>query len=179
MAVTAELVPVRVPREADFDGEDFLADEVLDQLFVDVLARYERLRVIAEHDIDVVVLWKRKGGRSQGAAVFGKCVKSSGLVKHFGRAQFVIWLAADHCEEAEYTRPQIEKLLYHGARHIGWQEPTDINVDGEGKPIIVGHDVELFLGEVEDTGATWERFRRLLGIEFRQPGLFVDADEDA
>lgn len=163
---------VRVPAEEDFDGADFLDDEVLETLFLDVVHRHPRLAVINDRGITVRVLWKRKGGRSAGRAVYGKCTKSSGLIRHFGKVDVVIWVAADHCAAAEYTTPQVEKILYHEGRHIGWEEPNDINADGDGHVVLLGHDVELFLGEVEDTGASWERFRRLLGIEFRQPGLF-------
>lgn len=37
--------------------------------------------------------------------------------------------------------------------------------------VILGHDVELFVGEIEDTGA-WEHFRQALGADFKQSGLF-------
>ena len=173
-AATSEAIAVRVPTEAQFDGADYLESEALEDLFVEVVGSYERLALIDDHDIRVRVLWKRKGGRSHGGAVLGKCVKAGGLVRHFGQAAFVIWLAADHLEEAEYTTAELRKLLYHEARHIGWEQPSETAEDGEGRPVLVGHDAELFLGEVEDTGADWERFRRLLAAEFRAPCLFGD-----
>jgi hypothetical protein len=168
---TEQMVSVRVPSEDDFDGADFLADEVLDMNCWDVVREYERLHVITDHDITLTAVWKRKGGKSHGSAVLAKCVKTSGLARFFGEYQFVIWLAADHLDAEQFTPEQLRRLLYHEARHIGWEEPNDINEDGEGKPVLVGHTIELFDGEISDTGL-WESFRRRLGREFSQPTLF-------
>jgi len=168
---TAERIAVQVPAEMDFMGADFLADTALTELFAEVVEQYPRLQHIIDHDISVSVLWKRKGGKKQGAPTFAKCVKPSGLAGHFCPAAFAIWLGADTIAEQEWTTEQIAKLLYHEARHIGWQDPDEDDEDGEGKAIILGHDVELFVGEVEDTGA-WEHFRRELGKDFQQAGLF-------
>lgn len=168
---TAARISVRVPDEADFDGGDYLSDAGLDGLLSELVGRYPRLGVIEEHGINVSVLWKRKGGKKQGCPTFAKCQKPSGLLAHFCTSDFVIWLAADHIKEAEYTSAQVEKLLYHEARHIGWDEGDPEDPDAVGKPAIVGHDIELFLGEVEDTGA-WEHFRQALGRDFQQTGMF-------
>lgn len=133
-------------------------------------SEYGRLGVIEEHGITVAVLWKRKGGKSKGLAVYGKCQKPSGLLAHFCTSDFVIWLGADNIAEAEWTSEQIRKLLYHEARHIGWDDGDDDDPDDFGHAVILGHDLELFVGEVEDTGA-WEHFRRALGHDFKQAGL--------
>ncbi len=159
---------VRVPTEDDFDGADFMEDPGLTALFDDVVNRYAALGAIEEHGIRVSVLWKRKGGKKQGAATFGKCQKPSGLLAHFCTSQFVIWLGADNIAEQEWTTDQIRKLIYHEARHIGWDEGDDEN-EGKGA-VILGHDLELFVGEVADTGA-WESFRQTLGQNFKQAGL--------
>lgn len=166
----AERTTVQVPVEMDFGGGDFLADAALTALFWEVVSDYPRLRHITDHDIGVTVLWKRKGGKKQGAPTFAKCVKPSGLAGYFCPTAFAIWLGADTIAEAGWITEQIAKLLYHEARHIGWEEPGDDD-EGEGKAIILGHDVELFVGEVEDTGA-WEHFRNQLAQDFQQAGLF-------
>ena len=165
---TAPRITVRVPSEDDFGGADFLPDAALDALFDDVVSSYRRLGHIEDHGIQVSVLWKRKGGKSKGSATYGKCQKPSGLLAHFCTADFVIWLGADTIAEQEWTTDQIRKLVYHEARHIGWDDGDE---EHDPKAVILGHDVELFVGEVEDTGA-WEHFRQALGVDFKQAGLF-------
>ena len=168
---TATRITVRVPDEADFDGGDYMADAGLDAMLADCVSRYTRLSVIEDHGINVSVLWKRKGGKKQGGPVVAKCQKPSGLLAHFCTSDFVIWLGADHVRDLEYTTDQIGRLLYHEARHIGWDDGDPDDPEAVGKAIILGHDIELFLGEVEDTGA-WEDFRQALGKDFQQAGLF-------
>lgn len=160
---------IRVPDEDDFDGKDFLTDAVLDTLMADVISSFEVFGHIEEHGISVSVLWKRKGGKSHGSPTFAKCVKPSGLLSHFCTADFVIWIGADNVTEREWGPYELRRLLYHEARHIGWDDGDD-EKDGKG-PIILGHDVELFVGEVRDVGA-WEHFRQVLGKDFQQSGLF-------
>ena len=58
--------------------------------------------------------WKRRGGSRGGMAIYGKCVKLSGAAQHYaGGAQFLVWLAADYCELADYDARQIDALVYH------------------------------------------------------------------
>lgn len=160
-------VPVRVPSEADFgeDGADFLDDPLLDRLLLDVVGAYPALRHIEDHGISVRALWKRKGGKSHGSLTYAKCVKPSGLLAHFCKVDFVIWVAADNCEMEGWTTVQLSKLLYHEARHIEWDEGDD---DHDGKAKLAGHDIELFMGELADTGA-WERRRDAVAAETRRP----------
>lgn len=161
-------VPVRVPTEGEFaDDDDFLADPALDALFMDVVSAYDALWHIEQHGIRVALRWKKKGGKSQGKPVLAKCQKPSGLLKHFAGVDFVIWLAADNIEAESWSTVQIGKLMYHEARHIGWDEGDD---DHDPHPVMVGHHIELFLGEIADTGA-WERTRDALAKDFQTPDL--------
>lgn len=167
-------VPVHVPGEGEFSEEDeFLMDPILDSLFSDVVMAYDALAHIEAHGISVALRWKRKGGKSQGKAVFAKCQKPSGLLKHFAGVDFVIWLAADNIESEDWSTVQIGKLLYHEARHIGWDEGDD---EHDPHAVMVGHQVELFLGEIADTGA-WERSRDALSKDFQAPGLIERSRE--
>jgi hypothetical protein len=163
-------VPVRVPDESDFpDDDEFLPDEILDQLLLDVVGAYEALRLIEDHGISIAVRWKKKGGKSQRRLVYAKCVKPSGLLAHFCKVDFVIWVAADNVKIESWSTVQIGKLLYHEARHIGW-DPGDDEHDAHA--ILHGHDVELFLGEVADTGA-WERGRDALAKDYQHPDVLA------
>lgn len=167
-------VPVRVPDDGDFPEDDeFLADEVLDQLFLDVVNAYEALSVIEDHGIRVAVRWKKKGGKSQRKLVLAKCVKPSGLLAHFCKVDFVIWLAAENIKIESWSTVQIGKLLYHEARHIGWDPGDD---EHDAHPVLVAHDLELFLGEISDTGA-WERGRDALARDFQHPDLLARSKE--
>ena len=172
MAVTAEATAMRVPSEAEFDGADFLEDEDLLTLYRDVVESYDRLRaVIDEHEIEVAVVWKRKGGSSAGLPVYGSCVKTGGLLRHFSERAFVIWLAADHIAEAHWSEEQVRRQVYHEARFIGWRAPNDTAEDGEGRPIKLRPQLQVFFDEISETGA-WDTFRKRVGAEFRQPTLF-------
>jgi len=172
--VTAEAIEIRVPSEDAFNGADFLESDELTALFVDVVDSYDRLRdIIAEHEIDVLALWKRKGGLASGLPVYGRCVKTGGLLSYFAERPFVIWLAADHIASADWTVEQIRRQVYHLSRFIGWREPNDTAEDGEGRAVKLRPELMVFEGEVSDTGA-WESFRKRVGSEFRQPTLFAD-----
>jgi hypothetical protein len=168
--VSAMPLTVRVPGEADFGEDDeFLDDPSLDRLLLDVVGSYEALRHIEDHGITVHALWKKKGGKSKGALTYGKCVKPSGLLAHFCTVDFVIWLGADNVETESWTTTQIRKLLYHEARHIGWDEGDD---EHDPKAVLRAHDLELFLGELADTGA-WERRRDTLAAETLRPDFLT------
>lgn len=158
---------VRVPGEGDFDeADDFLDDPALDALLLDVVSSYEALRHIEDHGIGIRALWKKKGGKSKGALTYAKCVKPTGLLAHFCRSvDFVIWLAADNVELESWTTVQIRKLLYHEARHIRWDEGDD---DHDPKAVLAAHDLEIFVGEMTDTGA-WERRREIVAGETLHP----------
>lgn len=174
MAVADMRLTVRVPGEADFDeDDDFLDDQALDALLLDVIGSYEALGHIEQHGISLRALWKKKGGKSKGALTYAKCVKPTGLLAHFCSVDFVIWLAADNVELESWTTVQIRKLLYHEARHIRWDEGDD---DHDGKAVLAAHDLELFLGELADTGA-WERRRDAVAAETLRPD-FLSRSKD-
>ena len=103
----------------------------------------------------VVYLWKREGGKSNGKETHGKCQKPSPLVKFLtggdsGGADFIIWLAADHLTNHEYTRLQVEAILFHEMLHTSLDEPEEVGKPAKAK--IVAHDVEAFELEVEVYG---------------------------
>lgn len=137
-----------IPGNDQFEehGVDFLEAPELGELAGDLIERYEELDHLTTTSIGYA--WKAKGGESSGKAVFGKCVKASGLVKHFSEHQFVIWLAADNCREWGFTQRQVEALLFHELCHAGEKESKD----GEIKATLIGHDVEAFAAEIERYG---------------------------
>jgi hypothetical protein len=133
------------PDDRSFEAElaDYLPAEDLTEMAEALLDRTE-LRFGDLRELEIVYLWRRNGGKSQGMPVLGKPQKPSGLLAYFSHADFVIWLAADHCRAYEFTRAQVEAALAHELMHIGQDE--------DGKPCIVGHDFEGFRREIEVLG---------------------------
>lgn len=114
--------------------------------------------------------WKRRGGSRGGMAIYGKCVKLSGAAQHYaGGAQFLVWLAADYCELADYDARQIEALLYHELLHI----EQFVTWDRFKNPVIKyrprNHDFEGFFGELEAYGAWGSTWQLLEGIMRQLP----------
>ncbi len=169
-AVTAQLERVHVPAEIEFSDEAYIAAPDLLSLAESLIAQYpDTLSHIT--NLELAILWKKSGGKRGGKGVFGKTAKRGGLMSAFTTADFIIWLAADHVAAAEYTDGQITALLHHELLHIGWQEPDEDDEDGEGKVVLVGHDVEFFTEEVRVYGA-WDALLKEAAESFKQAGLF-------
>ena len=141
---------MRIPVENDFLGDDFLAAPELEELG-DSLIR-QKLGHLDDGELAIEYRWKKKGGKSGGNAVLGKCVKLSGLARHLALgAHFCVWLGADYVRAMKLDDRQIEALVYHELCHIEREEPED-----EDKPVVyrsVGHDAEVFFAELREYGA--------------------------
>ncbi len=151
--------PFPVPQEDDFLPED--ADLVGGDPDCDDFSRApELLRIgdalIARHEtlfkplrgLHVAYLWKRAGGTTAGKATLGRCVKASGLARHFSKADAIVWLAADHCRAARLSAYQVEALLF--------RELLRLHVDEDGKVRVVGYDFAGFNREIVEYGL-WQR----------------------
>lgn len=122
------------------EDEGFLASAELTALGAHVIAKHPELNWLAEWRVDF--LWKAEGGESKGNATLGRCTTAKSLLKHYSRAHWIIWLAADHLGRAEFTDRQVEAVLYHELLHCRLGGITgDI-------PSVRGHDAEIFYGEV-------------------------------
>ncbi len=167
-AATAErtAIHIRVPTAEAFEDE-FLLDDTLTAVYEQLITDYPETHGYLPQ-VDVKVVWKQKGGKSQGKERLSFCAKTSGLAKFFAAADFVIWLAADHILEREWTDSQIRAAISHEMRHIGWEDGED---GEDGKAVIVGHDAELFWSEIKELGA-WQEFISRTAEVFEQAGLF-------
>lgn len=96
-------------------------------------------------DLKITYLWQAKGGKSNGQAVYGKCQKPAGLLRHYTRSDIVIALAANWALGAALTRFQIEAILFHELLHIQIDEET-------GAISLRGHDIAEFAEGVEEYG---------------------------
>lgn len=138
--VSKAITPFRVPTEDDFSDSPFSEDIRLEKLGEDLIAEYEDFAYI--QTAKILYLWKEKGGKSGGKDVLGKCQKPSGLLAHFARADFVIWLGADNVRDRHMKEEQIKALLFHELKHCGFDHET-------GDFIVVGHEFEGFAREIE------------------------------
>lgn len=154
--------------------EDFFDDKnrELDYLIAPELARMGRL-LIAHYEDDFACLeeteidyfWKRKGGKSGGNDVLGKCVKVTGPLKFYSQKDFLIWLAADNCYHANYF--QLTATVFHELKHAGKSIAED-------KTELIGHDFEGFNREIEVFGS-WRNNAFAMQKAFEkafQPKLF-------
>lgn len=166
VTATRPAIHVHVPDEDQFDGADFMPAPELNALYSQLINDYPETHGHL-NVVDVQVLWKRRGGKSQGKQRLGYCVKTSGLARYFAEADFVIWLAADTVLERELSDSQIRAAVSHEMRHIGFEEGED---GADGKAVIVGHDAEIFFSEIRELGA-WEEFISEAAEAFSQAGL--------
>ncbi len=143
--------------DTDDDGKlDYLPAPDLDVIAHRLIGRYEEFKHLKT--IPIIYLWKREGGKSHSHVRLGCCVKPSGLVKHFGEGEWIIWLAADHTNLYKLTRHQVEAMVYHELLHAG---------QDDGKPKLNGHDVEMFAAEVKRYGL-WKNDIKRVAHAFEQ-----------
>lgn len=156
---------LEIPDDDSFLG-DFKSDEGLHDLASVLIHHCEEIGFIK--DFKVICLWKQKGGKSSdGKLIFGKCVRLSGLVRHFAKADYVIWLAADNCNQVKeaFAKKRCTKdmdlaaLMFHELKHIA---QTD-----KGEAATQGHDWEVFLDEVERFGL-WRDGMEIIATAFQQ-----------
>lgn len=150
------------------DGDeklDFIAAPDLKKIGQRLIRDYKEFAHLRE--LTVVFLWKREGGEKQGQSKLAYCYKPNGMVKHFSGAEWVIWVAADHCEAHELTRQQIESLLHHELCHASFKLDKAENV----KPAVAGHDWDGFTANIKRYGL-WQENLKLAAQAFAQVPMF-------
>lgn len=136
---------VWVPRGDDFDreGSDFLEAPTLEAMARGLMERYEGIRWL--EGWRVRFLWKRRGGTRGGNSVLGKCLLPPPIARHFAKADWFIYISADHCRQ-RLTQFQMDALLFHEMLHC-------VLKGEDSRPALVGHDFEAFIAEVREFGA--------------------------
>ena len=160
---------VRVPSEEMFGEGEFIPAAAVEEI------GDELREIYGLPEVSVTYLWRKKGGKSSGRPVMGKCVKASGLAKYGIGTDFTIWFAADHCREAKLTPQQFRALVYHESLHAG------VEVDdktGNITPVLRAHDVEEFNDVVREFG-NWDESLRLFAEAVKQAPLFETDTETA
>lgn len=143
--------PFNVPPDSRFVDDEFIPAPELETIGKILIDKYESdFRHI--YGANIIYLWKQKGGSSGGANTLGKCIRPTGLVKHFGKldndgfsekVDFIIWAAADHARTHQLTVKQINALIFHELMHTDWED---------GKLVVKTHDFEGFAREIEEFG---------------------------
>lgn len=146
-----------------FLGRDFKEDDDLEILASQLIAAHETTLGHCRN-LRIAYLWKRKGGGKGGKGTLGKCQSLSGVAQHWGRADILIWLAADHCADLKLNARQLEALLFHELLHIGWDAD-------KGQAFIAEHDFAGFIKELELYGA-WDADLQMLARNRTQLRLF-------
>jgi hypothetical protein len=149
---------IGIPTEKEFGDDPYLPAANLEKM-ADRLIETKKA-VSHLYDFKVAYYWKRKGGKTSGQPVMGKCRKVSGDMKAFSPdADFMIWLAADNCREAGVTPHQAEAYLFHEMLHT--------QADENGKPITVPHDWYGFTAELKEYGL-YDQIMQAAGNAFQQ-----------
>lgn len=152
------------PDDQQFNDEDWLVDARLRDLADALIEKHPELAHL--FDMHVEYRWKRTGGTSQGQLTMGKCVKVSGNLKAaWPGADFLIWLAADHCHNLETTDYQVRAYLFHELLHTG--------VNEKGKPMLRPHDWQGFDSELREFGL-YDQYLQAAGAAFQQLALAAD-----
>lgn len=163
---TAALPRIHVPSTLEFGDDQFTPAPDLSEIAEHLIAKHDDV-VGHLSDIEVAILWKAKGGKKSGSPVFGKAIKPSGVMTAFTTADAVVWLAADHIIEAEYSDRQVQALLLHELQHI----TVEYDEDGQRTVGLRGHDFEGFLADVRINGA-WDELLKAAADAFAQAPLF-------
>jgi len=145
-----------IPSDLRFDeaADDFLPAADLADLAAKLIA-HRATQLWACGDAAIEYRWKRKGGTTNGKATLGKCEKPGGLLRHFSKTDYVVWLAADNCRYLGLANWQLEALLAHELMHVGLDSDTD-------KRIVAPHDWEGFSAEIEIYGL-WQADLEAMG----------------
>jgi len=163
-------INLQPPAESEFMGGDFIRSETLERLARVLVERHAELGFIDEHGFTFQVLWKRRGGTKGGRQTLGKCLLQTGLTKFYSGQDWVIWLAADHVRLMGLNAHGMEALVFHELKHCAMNE--DPESEEPPTPATIGHDVEMFLSEVENYGIWASDIARAAEVFGKQLGLF-------
>ncbi len=117
-----------------------------------LIASCPELEWLADHRIGFV--WRKKGGSSRGTPVYGRPVLASGMLKHFRpNHEAFVWLAADNVALSQFTKYQVEALLYSLLLHFDEKAPRDGERPGRKRQLVIlGPEWSGFREEIERYG---------------------------
>ena len=161
-----------IPTDDTFEAEDaeYLPAFDLEQIAAVLLADCPEFGFLRKYSIGY--LWKRTGAVKNQKATLGTCSKAPPKVRFYAKVTFLIEISADKCREHLLTNFQMEALVFHELCHAF----EKVTKQGDIKPAIIGHDLEMFFSEYRRYG-TWrvdleqaERVFRQEELSFDDPG---------
>lgn len=122
-------------------------------LFADSL-RAMAEKLIGQHGVKfshltplkVDYLWRRKGGKRRGKPNLSDCGRPSGMLAFYSKADFVVWIAANHVRELGLSPQQVEARLFRELLRCGVDADTQ-------EPMVYPFDFEGFGAELAHYGA--------------------------
>lgn len=158
-----------VPIEGQFDGEEFRDAPELGAIADALIAEWPEFHALGSYPPTIRYMWRARGQKSKGAAMFGNCKKVSGLTKHFGRTDWVLEIAADLLRDMKATNWQVEALLFHELKHL--RVTVDEETD-EATYSYVREEYSAFADEIKRYGA-WHGELESVSAAFAQAPLFA------
>ncbi len=163
---------IRVPGSGEFGEYDFLEAPDLWALSEDLMRHWpemDHLRLFRGR-----VLWRKKGSMSGGRAVLAKCQLTSGLLRHFCDADWIVTVAADFARQGEKDGGWFEALLYHelAALELVMEDDEDGEMVAVEPPHLRAraHEFEGYVMELRRYGA-WEEGLEAAKVAFEEPML--------
>lgn len=151
--------PIKVPDALDFGSGEYMEGGMLG-LVVTRLIDQNETDLGHLKGLDLTAFWKKQGGKTHGKNRLADVVKPTGLLYYTLEADFVLWLAADHCQKM--TRAELERLVF---RHL-----LRMARDKDGACTIRDYDFHLFAAEVRKYGVKAEGAQSLVN-SLRQLGF--------
>lgn len=146
-----------IPTQEEFEEDvTFVAAPDLAIIGNDLIEHYGDFYGIRHMEPSIDYLWKQKGGQDLGNNILGKIRKPTGELKYYSRADFVVWLAADHCYG--FNRFQITAIIFHELLHVDYN-------DAEERLELRGHEFEGFSREIEVFGC-WRKSMKEMATVF-------------
>ena len=162
---------IAIPADESFPENDngqqeaFIAADDLVHLAHRLIDDCDELAHLRTARIDV--LWKRTGGRVAGQRRMGNCKALSGELRHYADADFLIWIAADHCHELAVTPAQLERVLF--------RELLKADIDPDTMKMTTrAPEIVVFAEELKRFGLWTSELREAQGA-FAQAELPLDA----
>lgn len=163
------LEQIEIPLPSAFKGKGFLRSPELARLAKEVLQEHKgKFGHLATKTIDF--LWRAEGGMEGSRPRYGKVRLPSQELAHYAGKDVVVWIAADHCADADFDVETLRKLLLHLFCGVGVSEKT-------GALKLKAPEFRGYYYELEVYGA-WTRELKLAAAKLRQMSLFEEqADE--
>lgn len=161
----------------DFQSNHFRG-ELIQETAAAMIASFQELSWIRDReDSDRLIwyVWKRNGGKSRGAEVFGGAQMASSYVKYLTDSTFVIWMAADHCKLL--PNYEFEGLVLHQLLHLYEREIESHSPDKATTfvPALRDHEFSGFESELlrygvhtpelRHAGATFQKVAKQLKMD--------------